>query len=189
MGYLATVVEFLRSEVEGVPAPEAKVDRGGSDTVTGYLFGPPGDDSPPLAGDVAYLGEDIGAGNAQILGHQDPKNAGVALPGERRSYARSSDGAVVAEIWAKRDGAIRIANLLADAVIEVAAGGAVTVATGEATAELAPDGAISLANGTGGLAIDAAGNVTATTSLGSFGSGTHTHSSPFGPTGPPIAGT
>jgi len=170
MGFLATVVEFLRSTVEGVPTPEAKVDRGGNDTITGYQFAPAGDDAQPLPGDVAYLGDDLGAGNAQILGYQDPVNAGLAGPGERRLYSRATDGTVTAQVWLKADGLILIAN---DA----------------GSAELAPDGAGSLSNASGGIAIDAAGNVVATTPLGTFGAGTHTHTSPFGPTGPPIPGT
>lgn len=172
MGFLATVVEFLRSTVEGVPTPEAKVDRGGNDTVTGYQFGPPGIDAHPLPGDVAYLGDDLGKGSAQILGYQDPKNAGTAGAGEHRLYSRSSDGLIVAEIWLKADGSILISN-----------------AVGASTVELAADGAIALSNATGGIAVDAAGNVTATTPLGQFGSGTHTHTTPFGPSGPPIPGT
>lgn len=172
MGFLATVVEFLRSSDQGTPTPEVKVDRGGADTVTGYHFAPPGTDAPPLAGDVAYLGDDLGAGNAQAVGYQDPKNAGVAGPGEHRIYARDASGTLVAEVWVKADGAI-----LARSV------------PGGSSVELAADGSISLANATGGLAIDAAGNVVATTPLGTFGAGTHMHLSPFGPTGGPIPGT
>lgn len=170
MGFLATVVEFLRSTVEGVPTPEAKVDRGGDDTITGYHFAPPGDDSQPLAGDVAYLGDDQGAGNAQILGYQDPKNAGVAGPGERRLYARSTDGTVVSQVWLKADGSILASN-------------------DQGSAQLAPDGTITLQNATGSVEIDAAGNVTFKTPLGTFGAATHQHLSPFGPTGAPIPGT
>lgn len=173
--------------MEGVPTPEAKVDRGGNDIVTGYQFAPPGDDGQPLPGDVAYLGDDLGAGNAQILGYQDPINAGIAGPGERRLYARAADGAIMGQVWLKADGSILIANDEGSA--ELGADGTISLAAGEASAELGADGAISLTNGSGGLAIDAAGNVTATTPLGTFGAGTHTHTSPFGPTGPPMPGT
>ena len=172
MGFLATVVEFLRSTDQGVPTPEAKFDRGGDDTVTGYHFAPPGTDARPLPGDVAYLGDDLGAGNAQAVGYQDPKNAGVAGAGEHRLYARAPDGTVVAEVWLKADGSILVRSVLAGS-----------------TAELGADGAISLSNALGGLAIDAAGDVVATTPLGTFGAGTHGHNSPFGPIGPPIPGT
>src|SRR5688572_5818346 len=110
MGFLATIVEFVRSIVDGAQAPEAKVDRGGGDALTAYHFAPPGDDSQPLPGDLAYLGGDEGAGTAQILGYQDPKNAGVAGPGEKRIYARSSDGTVVCQVWLKADGSVLLSN-------------------------------------------------------------------------------
>lgn len=172
MGFLATVREFLRSTVGGAPTPEVKCDLGGDDAVTGYHFTPPGVDAQPLAGDLVYLGDDQGAGIAQALGYQDTKNAGVAGAGEHRTYARASDGSIVAEIWAKADGSILIRSVLAGSTVALAA-----------------DGAIDLSNSTGGVAVDAAGNVTATTPLGSFGAGTHTHTTPFGPSGPPIPGT
>jgi hypothetical protein len=172
VGFLATVIEFLRSSDQGTPTPEGKFERGGDDPVTAFHFAPPGTDAHPLPGDVGYLGDDLGAGNAQALGYQDPKNAGVAGPGEHRTYARAADGSIVGELWLKADGSILARSVLAGS-----------------SAELGADGSISLANAAGGLAIDAAGNVTATTPVGTFGAGTHTHASPFGPTGPPIPGT
>lgn len=172
MGFLGTVVEFLRSSDQGTPTPEVKFDRGGNDTVSGFHFAPPGTDAAPLPGDVGYLGDDLGAGNAQAVGYQDPKNAGVAVPGEHRIYARSAAGELVAELWLKADGSILVRSVLASS-----------------SAELAADGSITLANATGGVAIDAAGNVVATTPLGTFGAGTHMHGSPFGPTTGPIPGT
>jgi hypothetical protein len=189
MGFLARVVEFLRSTVEGVPTPEAKVDLGGDDSATGYVFGPAGTDAPPLPGDVAYLGEDAGRGNAQILGVQDPKNAGTAVPGEHRIYSRAPDGSITAEVWAKADGSILARSVLGQSSALLGPDGAITLTTAAASAELGPDGAIELANAAGGIAVDAAGNVVATTPLGTFGAGTHGHNSPFGPIGPPIPGT
>lgn len=170
MGFLAVVSEFLRSVTGGAPTPEVKCDLGGDEAVTGYHFGPPGIDAPPLPKDLVYLGEDEGRGNAQALAYQDPKNPGLAAGGEFRVYARASDGTIKGSVWLKGDGSILIA-------------------TGSAVGELGADGAISLGNGSGNLAIDAAGNVTATTPLGTFGSGTHMHASPFGPTAGPIPGT
>jgi hypothetical protein len=166
------VVEFLRKSDQGTPTPEVKCDSGDGDPVTAGHFSPPGTDAPPLPGDVGYLGDDLGAGNAQAVAYQDPKNAGVAGAGEHRTYSRAPDGTVVAEVWLKADGSILARSVLAGS-----------------SAELGPDGAITLSNALGGLSIDAAGNVVATTPLGTFGSGTHGHNSPFGPIGPPIPGT
>lgn len=170
MGSLGDVVEFTRSVVEGKQTPEAKVDRGGGDAVTAYHFSSPGDDSHPLPTDVAYLAEDAGAGSAQILGYQDPDTPPVAGAGEKRIYARSGPGLAACEVWLKADGTLIASNLAAHL-------------------ELAPDGSVTVANDLGSIELDAAGNVTWTTPLGSFGAATHTHLSPFGPTGPPIPGT
>jgi hypothetical protein len=221
VGFLATVKEFLRSVVDGAEAPEVKADRGGDDTITGYHFQPPGTDAQPLPGDVVYLGDDQGAGNAQALGYQDPANVGLAGPGEHRLYARAEDGTVVAQLWLKADGTVVLSNdaatveLAADgsltaqndtvqlavgadglvsvtngqASLELAAAGDVAITTPQASAPLGADGTVSLSNSLGGIEVDAAGNVTATTPLGTFGAGTHTHASPFGPTGPPLPGT
>lgn len=170
MGFLATIVEFVRSVVDGAQAPEAKVDRGGDDALTAYHFAPPGDDSQPLPGDLAFLGRDEGAGNAQLLGYQDPKNAGKAGPGEKRIYARSSGGTIVCEVWLKSDGSVLLSN----------AAGSVT---------LGVDGSARLENTVGSIDLGADGSVTATTPLGTFGADTHMHNSPFGPTTAPIPGT
>jgi hypothetical protein len=166
-----------------------KCDPGDGNAATGFHFAPPGTDAPPLAGDLAYLADDLGAGNAQAVGYQDPKNAGVAAGGEHRIYARAADGSIVAAIWIKGDGSIVIESALAGSSVELAADGAITLTGPNASAELGADGAIDLSNAQGGIAVDAAGNVTATTPLGTFGAGTHTHTSPFGPTGPPMPGT
>lgn len=152
-GFLGAVIAFARETVSGSHVPETRVDRDGTDAATTGHFSAPGDDAPPLPGDLAYLADDFGAGNAQAVGYQDPATVGVAAPGEKRIYARSGPGVVACEIWLKADGAIVIAMPL------------------------------------GSLAIDAAGNVTATTPLGTAGALTHTHTTPFGPSGPPIPNT
>lgn len=54
---------------------------------------------------------------------------------------------------------------------------------------LQADGSLVARNALGELAIDAAGVVTWRTPLGQNGAGTHTHPTPFGPSGAPIPGT
>lgn len=172
MGLLSILKEFLRSSDQGTPTPEGKFDPGDGDVTTAGHFTPPGTDAQPLPGDLAYLGDDQGRGNLQALGWQDTKNAGVAGAGEHRIYARSPAGTVVAEIWAKADGSILVRSVLASSSVELGA-----------------DGSLELANATGAVTIDASGNVTFKTPLGTFGAGTHMHNSPFGPTAGPIPGT
>jgi hypothetical protein len=171
VGFVADVLEFLRSIVDGAQTPEVKVDRGGGDTATGYHFACPGDDSRPLAGDDAYLADDEGAGNRQAVGYRDQRSTPKAGAGEKRIYSRSAPGVMAAEVWLKADGTIVVTNAIGVAL------------------QLAPSGAASVSNALGSIDLDAAGNVTATTPLGTFGAGTHGHNSPFGPIGPPIPGT
>lgn len=171
MGFLAKVVSFERSTVAGAQTPECRVDRGGGETVTAHHFSAAGDDAPPLPGDLAYLGDDAGAGAAQITGYQDPSTPGAAAAGERRLYARSGPGVVAVELWLKADGTITASN------------------PGGAVLELAPDGSARVANALGSIAVDPAGNVTWTTPLGTNGAATHAHATPFGPCGPPIPGS
>jgi hypothetical protein len=54
---------------------------------------------------------------------------------------------------------------------------------------LKADGSLVVRNALGELAVDAAGNVTWKTPLGTNGAATHAHGSPFGPTSAPIPGT
>ena len=187
MGYLGEVVEFTRTVIEGKQTPEAKVDRGGGDAVTAHHFANPGDDSQPLPTDVAYVGDDQGTGNGQILGYQDPDTAPVAGAGEKRLYARSGAGVVACAVWLKADGTVLVSN--DQGALELKADGSVTVSNPQGSAELGSDGSVSVGNALGGITVDAAGNVTWKTPLGTNSAGTHTHVSPFGPTGPPIPGT
>jgi len=164
------VIEFKRSVVDGAQAPEAKVDRGGGDAVTAYHFAPPGDDSQPLPGDVAFLSSSEGAGNAQLLGYQDPQTEPRAAAGEKRIYARSGPGVTACEIWLRADGTIEVEN---DA----------------GSVEITPEGSLILSNQLGSIELDALGEVTFTTPLGTYGAATHLHASPWGPTGAPIPNT
>lgn len=221
MGFLATVISFTRSVVAGAQAPEAKVDRGGGDSITAYHFSSPGDDSHPLPGDVVFVAEDEGSGNVQIVGYQDPKTSPVAAAGEKRIYARSAPGTVACEVSLRNDGTVVVRNT--QATIELRPDGAVAVNGAQASIELGADGAASVTNALGSIDLDAAGNITLknavatlelktsgeatvsnavgsikldaaglvtfTAPIGSVGSHTHAHSTPFGPSGPPIPNT
>jgi hypothetical protein len=171
MGFLTTVVAFARRVVDGAEVPECSLDRDGDETVTAGHFGPPGDDSPPLPGDVAYLGDDAGSGAAQVVGYQDPETPPQAAPGDRRLYARSAPGAVAVSLWLKADGTLVVQNV----------GGGVL--------EIGADGAVRFGNALSAFGVGAGGVVFWETAIGTFGGATHVHTTPFGPSGPPIAGT
>jgi len=104
MGRVAVV---LSVEDDG----NVKVDTGGDDSLIADSFADGGDDSPPLAGDVAALNDGPETGTQQITGYDDALD-GVASPGEKRIYSRDSDGVAVAEVYLKGDGSIVIKSLL-----------------------------------------------------------------------------
>lgn len=85
---------------------DVKVDPGGGANVTSRQFSSPGDDSVPLPGDTALQLPGPGAGREQTAGYADTANAKKAGPGEKRGYARDSDGNPVCEVWCKADGSI-----------------------------------------------------------------------------------
>lgn len=110
MGFLAAVTAFARTVVTGERVPEVTLDRDGDETATAGHFAPPGVDAVPLPGDVAYAGDDVGAGAAQAVAYQDPTTPPVAAGGEVRLYSRSGPGVVAVELWLKADGTIVAAN-------------------------------------------------------------------------------
>jgi hypothetical protein len=119
MGRLAVVVSTKRLVVEGSQVVELVVDTGGGNTVTVDHFDGAGEDALPLPGDLIALEEGDGAGNLLAVAYHDSKNAGTAAEGERRTYARGPDGAVVAEIWAKGSGDIKIRSIKAGGKIDL----------------------------------------------------------------------
>lgn len=86
------------------------VDPGGGDATRVAHFASPGDDSVPLPGDYAALEESSGTGAEHCTGYADTRNVGVALAGEKRLYARKSDGSIVGDFWIKGDGTIVASN-------------------------------------------------------------------------------
>ncbi len=121
--------EVLGNEPEG----DVKVDLGGGDSAIADGFSASGDDSPPLpadgdlSGDTAALEEGVESGTVQVTGYHDNETTAVAKPGEKRMYARVSQGVLAAEIYLQRDGSIRIVDHIS--------GGEVVLGGGEVTAK------------------------------------------------------
>lgn len=168
MGRIARVVSTKRSVDQGVQVVEIVVDTGGGNTVTVDHFDGAGEDALPLPDDLVTLEEGDGTGNLIAVAYHDPKNAGAAAGGERRTYARGPDGSVVAEIWAKGDGTVRIRSIKAGSKIDL-----------------------------NGFVIDQQGNATtpgevtakAATPATAVNLSTHLHGSGTGPTTGPTPGT
>ena len=97
---LADVISSERVTEEGAPYLRVKLDP--IDTITVPSFDAAGEDSPPLPGDKAVCDDD------HCVGFADVKNAGAALPGEKRMYARDENGTVVGVLYMKRDGTLEL---------------------------------------------------------------------------------
>jgi hypothetical protein len=172
MGLISIVRQFARTVVEGAYRTYVTHDPGYPDTNEAYVFGPSGEDSPPLPEDSVYLGDSPGAGRENALGYMDTRNEGVAEPGEKRMYARDPDGAIVATIWMQGDGTIFLSN-------------------GNGSIEMAPSGDVTI----NGVVIDTAGNVvapgevTAMDGPAAVSLSTHTHPDAMGGTGAPVPGS
>lgn len=180
MGLISIVRSIARLVRDGANLTELLHDPGNADSNDAQVFGPSGDDSPPLADDSTFIAPH-GSRKQAALGFADTRNEGVAEPGEVRRYARDPDGAIVATIWLQGDGTISISNA-EGGVIEMAPGGDVTING----VTIDTEGNIS----TGGD-IDAAGDITATGEVTAgavpIALSTHTHTDSIGgPTTPPL---
>lgn len=97
---------------DGTLLVDVTIDAGGGELLTIEHVDSCGEDAPPLAGDYAAISESTGQGAVRSAGYTDTKNAGVALGGEKRIYARDPDtGAIVAEGWLKGNGDVAFTSI------------------------------------------------------------------------------
>lgn len=178
MSRIAEVLSVERVHDDTGHGVDVKLDAGDDDATTAPHFSTPGDDSLPLPGDFAALEESGGYGAEQAVGYADVKNAGVAAPGEVRRYARSSSGAIVAQVFLRGDGTITVSN--ASGSVEIAPGGAVTING----VVIGTDGSITAPG-----SVTASGDVIAKSGPSQVGLSTHLHPTGIGPTSAPTPGT
>lgn len=110
MGRLARLLAVLTTIKNGVSVPESKVELTKGENSIMEQYGPPGDDSRPIAGDLVYTSTKEGTGSRVALGYIDQVNAPTAQEGEKRLYSRDSAGVPIATIWLKNDGTIEMGN-------------------------------------------------------------------------------
>lgn len=134
MSRIAVVVSSERIDDDTGHGLDVTVDPGGTNTTRVEHYAAPGDDSTPLPGDFAALGESSGTGGEHCTGYADVQNAGKTAPGEKRIYARDATGAFKGEVWLKGDGTIVASN----------AGGTIT---------LSPDGVLSVSGASDAAAL------------------------------------
>ena len=110
MGILGRVLKYTIADKRGVNTPVVKSTLRARDNVQAEVFIAPGDDSPPLPDDMGFFAGNSRTGGKVFLGAIDQVNGPEAEPGEKRLYARDSDGAVVATAWLKGTGEVLIEN-------------------------------------------------------------------------------
>lgn len=103
MGLITEILGVTRTDEDGAPVEDIQIDGGGGANVTARHVAPPGDDSPPLAGDKAFVVEGPQTGSEVAVGYLDG-TAKQAAPGEKRIYARDSSGNPVMVVWLRQSG-------------------------------------------------------------------------------------
>jgi len=121
VGMMGRVLSFTRTLFGDANASDVVIDMGGGKVVTAPHFATPGDDSHPLPSDYSIISRNAQTGGYVVVGYIDPVNAGIAGLGDKRTYARDSDGNIIASIWQKNDGTIRAEN--ASGYFELESGG------------------------------------------------------------------
>lgn len=107
---IGIVLEFTRTERNGVAVSDVKANPGGGAVLTAEHFQPSGVDSRPLPGDFAVMGEVKGSGRYSVTGYLDPLSPQASAPGEWRGYSRNSAGEQMAQVWIKNDGTVVTEN-------------------------------------------------------------------------------
>lgn len=83
---------------------------GANQVRVGVLAQPSGEDSVPLSTDKMILVPTERAGIYAAVAAVDTGNDPLALPGEKRLYARNASGEVVAYLWLRNDGRMGLVN-------------------------------------------------------------------------------
>jgi len=149
MGLIGRILSFVRTQRHGAQISDVKTDPGGGPNVTAEHFAPAGDDAHPLPGDYVYGAPSPQRGRYAAVGYVDPANQSKAQPGEKRTYARDSNGQQVSEIWQQNDGTVLTQN-------------------DEGSTTLAPDGSFQAENDNGSVTLGADGSILGQNAAGSF---------------------
>jgi hypothetical protein len=120
VGALGRVLQAIKETKRDVTVRVIKATMRAGENVLAELFGPAGDDSPPLPDDMGFFSDNSQTGGRSCLGSIDQVNEPEAAPGERRLYARDSNGNPIVVVWLKGDGTLEL-NGDADNAVRYAA--------------------------------------------------------------------
>jgi len=143
VGRIGEITRIERTDIDGDKVVLLTVDFGGNDVVTAPYMPQPGDDGLPLVGDTALVVElENDPGEYMGLAALDVAFAGQAGEGERYIRARDADGATVASVYLKSDGAILAGN--ENCSIELGADGAIKFENDSGYVELKSSGQVDI---------------------------------------------
>jgi hypothetical protein len=108
MGNIGKALDYLIEYKRKVATPVVKGELYAGVPVNGERYAPSGDDSPPLPDDIVFFSRNQATGQYVYLGTLDQANAPVAAAGEKRLYARDSNGNIVSTIFLKGDGKLEL---------------------------------------------------------------------------------
>lgn len=150
MGFITTILSFVRNIRNGANVTDVTVNPGGGANVTCENVTPAGDDSNPLLTDYAVILPVQRTGGSVVIGYLDPINTQKSLPGDKRIFARdSTSGADVVELW-------------------LDSGGTATISNANGSVVLMPDGSFITTSPVGTLQNTAAGLIKGDNGLGFF---------------------
>jgi hypothetical protein len=104
MGGIGYVARILKTKIDDYIT--ALVQSRINYSAPAQMYSPPGDDSPPLPDDKAFIVKKDGSGRFVVLGTLAV--SGGAEAGEKILFSRDSDGATKAKIYLKADGTISV---------------------------------------------------------------------------------
>ena len=157
MGRIARVLSFVKSKIREKNFINVKCNPDAGSNVTAQHFSDSGDDSHPLPDDYVYYNGVPAKGRAAAIGYIDHKNEPKANAGEKRSYARNTDGTPVNEVYLKNDGSVFVSNDNGSILLRPDGGSIVT--TPNSTVEMDSNGNIIAKNTKGSLSLNVSGAI------------------------------
>jgi len=110
MGRIGTFKQLKAVDVDGEKANEATVDFGADDVVTAAVYAPAGVSCNPVNGDLVVTTELEGSDEHAVVGVIDVTFTDPSATGAIYLRARDADGAEIAHLWIKADGAFEVVN-------------------------------------------------------------------------------
>jgi len=157
VGFIGQILSFTRTVARGAKVSNVKTNPGGGANVTTPHFADPGDDSFPLETDYVAAVDVRQTGRSVAVGYVDPNSDQKAAKGEKRIYARDSNGTSIVEVHLKADGEANINN--ANGSVVLFADGRIVLTSPGGSVAVEVDGSVVSSNSAGDVTLRADGGV------------------------------